>query len=420
MIDYLRVANIIAQKRENARKYFEHYFKPKINTPQLPLSKEQCCGCRACEQVCPQNAIFMNADSEGFLYPKIDVSRCIDCSLCEKVCSFSKCTLDSTVKPIDTLIAKHCNLEIRKHSRSGGLFVALSDEIFQQGGVVYGVRLNNNFCAVHSRATSSDERDAFCGSKYVQSDTNSVFRSVYEDLKQGLPVLFSGTGCQIDGLKGYLGVKGIREEMRLLYTCDIVCHGVVSPMVWMDNVLDIKRKYGDEILRIDFRNKKYGWNSHTETYEFRDKVVDSELYTSVFYEHVALRPSCYHCPYASTNRISDITLADAWHIKRYAPDWDDDMGVSLLLVNSKRGSDLLHCAKHLECKNIELEKMMQPNLSHPTQQPSWRFAFWEEYRKKGFSQVANRCYVRQMKIRRKNQIKAKIVATLKMVGIKPG
>lgn len=414
-IDYEYVESLMAKKRLQAITYLRDICKKTV-----PVQKNYCCGCRACEQICHVHAIEMKRDAEGFLYPVVDEAKCVNCGACIKVCNFSKIKLNSNKKPERTVLAKHIKPEVRTLSRSGGVFVVLSDFILEKKGAVYGVAITSDFKVVHERTSTVDGRNRFCGSKYVQSDTGDMFSSVYEDLKNETPVLFSGTACQVDGLISFLKNKHLSDQFfSNLYTCDIVCHGVVSPLIWEDNVKYIKKENKNSTLKtINFRDKTFGWDSHIETYFFDNKSVQSTKYTSVFYEHTALRPCCYNCPYASTDRISDITLADAWGAKKYFPLFDDNKGVSLILINNIRGQDLFNQLKYLEVQDVDITLMMQPNLMHPTHIPHNRNNFWKMYKTKGYEYVANKCFVQQQKIKTINRYKAKVVSLLKSLKLK--
>ena len=228
--------------------------------------KSNCCGCTACASICPKDAITMEPDALGFKYPKVDMDKCVDCGLCEKVCAFNDNYDTSLNLPEPSAYAaRHKNMQEVETSRSGAAFIAISDYILEQGGVVYGVGYTDHFRVVHKRATTKEERDEFKGSKYVQSDLTGIFRQVKKDLKKGLIVLFSGTPCQTSGLASYVGNK-LRENLFLV---DIVCHGVPGPYLWRDYILYLERKHGDKISWVDFRDKqKYGWKAHHETFKF--------------------------------------------------------------------------------------------------------------------------------------------------------
>lgn len=225
-----------------------------------------CCGCTACASICKHNAISMQPDTLGFLYPKVDEDKCIECGLCEKVCAFN----DNYDKSLnlsqpEAYAARHKEMEEVMKSRSGAAFVAISDYVLEQGGIVYGAGYKDHFRVCHKRATTKEERDEFRGSKYVQSDLTGIFRQVKNDLKTGHTVLFSGTPCQTSGLHSYVGKK-LRENLVLV---DIVCHGVPSPYIWRDYITYLEKKYKDTISYVNFRDKEeYGWKEHKETFKF--------------------------------------------------------------------------------------------------------------------------------------------------------
>ena len=225
-----------------------------------------CCGCSACQSICAHDAITMQPDVMGFLYPVVNKDQCVDCGLCEKVCSFHEnYDISFNLPQPDAYAARHKKMEEVETSRSGAAFIAISDYILKQGGVVYGAGDIDHFRVVHKRATTKEGRDEFKGSKYVQSDMNTVFRQVKKDLKDGMLVLFSGTPCQTSGLASYIG-KRLREN---LYLVDIVCHGVPSPSLWKDYIAYLERKQGSEICWVNFRDKQqFGWTAHHETFKF--------------------------------------------------------------------------------------------------------------------------------------------------------
>lgn len=227
-----------------------------------------CCGCTACASVCVHNAITMQPDALGFLYPHVDSTKCVECGLCEKVCSFNdnEDSLTNRVNP-QAWAARHRNINEVMKSRSGAAFVAISDYILEQGGVVYGAGYKDHFRVAHKRATTKEERDEFRGSKYVQSDLSGVFQMVKEDLRNGLMVLFSGTPCQTAGLNSFISRK-LRENLVLV---DIVCHGVPSPFIWRDYIAYLEKRSGRKISVVNFRDKEiYGWEDHRESFEFEN------------------------------------------------------------------------------------------------------------------------------------------------------
>lgn len=350
-------------------------------------NKENCCGCRTCEQVCPKEAITMVEDACGFLYPQIDQSACVNCGLCLKKCAFqSGYKTRKEYEPFHAYGARHKLKKIYMKSRSGGAFVAISSLILDMGGVVYGAGYSQEkgfHRVVHKRATNKHTRNEFCGSKYVQSDLSDTFPSIRTDLEKGKRVVFSGTGCQVGALHAYLG-----REYDNLYTIDIVCHGAPSPRIWDDFLSMREQQTGQPIKSVEFRNKKrFGWKAHRETVRFEDKRISSRIYTNLFYKELISRPSCYVCPYTNTNRPGDITLADFWGHETAIPDmWDDDKGISLVLVNTKQGMRIWEEAReNMEWVDCTGYPFRHQNLKHPTKCSEQYEDFWNDYKTEGFA-----------------------------------
>lgn len=286
---------------------------------------------------------------------------------------------------------KHKNIDTRIESQSGGMFTALSDVVLSAGGVVYGCVLNEDFDAIHIRADNAEMRNRMRGSKYVQSNMTDIFRQVQRDLVSGKQVIFTGTSCQVGGLKSFLG-----GEYPNLLCVDIVCHGVPSPKVWKRYIEWQEENNHGRCVAVNFRNKKkYGWNSHYETLVLRkkngtDKVVSSGVYKTIFYEHNTLRPSCYRCPYKSTEHPGDITIADCWGIENAIPGYgDDNMGVSLVIINTEAGKTAFDLSKDsFECVECDINKCMQPTMIKPFAEPLERKEFWSDFQEKTFSYIA--------------------------------
>lgn len=274
---------------------------------------------------------------------------------------------------------KHKDEEIRAKSRSGGIFTAVSDVVLENGGMVYGCSLNDEFLAEHRRATTKEERDAFRGSKYIQSEMKNCYSLCANDLKAGLQVLFSGTPCQIEALYNFLELKNISTENLL--TMDILCHGVPSPMVWKDY---LNEKFNEsEIESVNFRDKKnFGWRDHTETITVNGKEISSKDFPKLFLSHFITRPSCFKCNYKNKNRISDITIGDYWLIELNKKDFDDNKGVSLVMLNSNKAINVFQeCESNLIVEVFPLATSMQPVLNGNFPEPKNRKEFWEDYSK---------------------------------------
>ena len=308
---------------------------------------------------------------------------------------------------------KHKDINVRIESRSGGIFTALSDVILEKTGIVYGCALDNGFKAIHRRAESKAERDAFRGSKYVQSDLGNTFKEVKKDLEQGRYVLFSGTSCQIAGIKKYLEL--IHIDCSKLLLIDIVCHGVPSPKVWENYLRWFEHKYNGKVTTVDFRNKKdYGWAEHIETISIDGKNHDSKIFTTLFYKHSILRNCCYKCPYKSRYHPGDITIADFWGIEKALPDFSDNKGVSLVLVNNSKGKEYMEKGSFFIDKQlVDINDCLQIPLIKPFEKPKDREKFWADYEKKPFGYIARK----YGEISVKAKIRKKISTTVP-VGIK--
>lgn len=282
---------------------------------------------------------------------------------------------------------KHKDVEVRMSSRSGGFFTALSNYVLKQNGIIYGCVLDEEFKAIHIRTTNESERDLMRGSKYIQSDLQQIFSQVKEDLDSNKKVLFSGTSCQISGLKSFL-----RKRYDNLICVDIVCHGVPSPLVFEKYIKWQEEKNKSKCIKFDFRNKKdFGWNSHVETLYFENKKVNSEIFKTIFYSHCILRPACYKCPYKSTIHPGDLTLADHWGIDKIYPDFNDNKGVSLVLINSEIGEELFDIVTDdLDIKKCNIDDCMSQSLISPFPEPKNRKEFWNYFYNNPFKKTAKK------------------------------
>jgi ferredoxin len=359
---------------------------------QLPMeqrTKADCCGCSACMEVCPVAAITMEPDEEGFLYPKIDDSKCIHCGKCDRVCAFQPFPERAEPYALPRAFGvKHADLPTRESSRSGGAFVGFSDVILSRGGVVYGASMAGDFTVSHIRAESAGDRDRMKGAKYVQSDIRGIYPQVARDLQEGREILFSGTPCQVAGLRGYLLEK--RIDAKKLICCDMVCHGVPSPGIWRDYLAMLEKNHGKKILSASFRDKDLGWEAHCESVllEGEEKKRFLRDYTDLFYQHIMLRPSCSACPFTNTRRPGDLTMADFWGIEKHDPAFNDNRGVSLVLVNSPAGASVFEEARRdFDCFEAHVKDCMQPTLFKPSTPSPRREQFWQDYRDMPFDEL---------------------------------
>ena len=327
--------------------------------------KNKCTGCTACMFSCFQNCIDMKQDEEGFLYPNINLSKCIDCRKCEEVCPVLEENKLINKNTLTVYAAINKKEDIRQESSSGGVFSIVAEYVISQGGVVFGAAFSDNCHSVHHIGVESkDDIKKLRGSNYLQSSMDDCYIKVKENLKKNRLVLFTGTPCQIGGLKKFLG-----KEYENLILQDIVCHGVASPLVWDYYLSDVEEKHKSKIKRVTFRKKEPGWKKYSLSFEFENNEKYNELYSRNLYfrgfvKNLYLRPSCYNCSFKGITRYSDITLADFWGVDDILPEFDDDKGTSMVFINSPKGSMLFEKIKaSVLYKDIDINSVLKFNRS---------------------------------------------------------
>ena len=335
----------------------------KINNVSI-LEKNKCCGCNICSTVCPSNAINIKKDILGFKYPHVDDNLCNNCGICLKHCQITN-KIEKYI-PKKAYAVRHKDENALATSRSGGMFIALSDYVLENDGIVYGASFTKDFLVIHKQALTSIERDDFKNSKYIQSYIpKNLLIEIKQNLENGRKILFSGTPCQVAAIKLYLA----KTDCTNLILVDIVCQGVASPKIWQDYIEYIEKKYKDTVIISNFRDKTVGWDQHYESFTLSSK---GKIYTNAFaylyYENLILRECCHTCDYSELKRISDITLGDFWGWEKIVPNFNNDnKGVSLILLNTVKGVNLFNFIKeninYIECKPNSIEQM---NLSHST------------------------------------------------------
>lgn len=329
------------------------------------IDKVDCCGCTACASACPKSAITMSADGFGFKIPEVNEDLCIDCGRCLKVCQFNKNynRYSNFEKPIVYGVRHNDEQELAK-SQSGAASWAIIQTFLESAGIVYGASFENVYHVSHTKAINLFEAQKFRGSKYVQSDLDGVFSSIKNDLKDGNRVLFIGTGCQVAGLKSYIPIA-LHDK---LFTVDLVCHGTPSPAVWTEYIKYLENKHKSKATNAAFRNKRFGWHSHIETIKMKNQVreLENTSFRKLFYDHVIVRKSCTKCPFTNIHRVSDITIADFWGWEKYYTEWNDNMGVNVLFVNSEKGMRLFkQMSPYISSIKSSLEKCIQPQMKAP-------------------------------------------------------
>lgn len=341
-------------------------------------NKFDCCGCMACKNICPVNAISMVEDEKGFKYPNINYNLCINCGLCEKACPIIN-KENEKPKTISAFACTNLDDKTRMESSSGGVFTLLAEYIINAGGVVFGVAFNENFEAEHIAIEKLEDIELLRKSKYMQSNINSTYKQAKKFLKEGRQVLFTGTPCQIEGLQAYLG-----EEYPNLYLQDIICHGVPSNKVWRKYLKYRSTIDNDKPKKISFRDKeKNGWSNYEVLFSYKNKNITikhtEDLFMRIFLKDIALRDSCYKCNFKKHYRMSDITLADFWGINNILPEMNDEKGTSLIIINSEKGRKLFDIIKDKICyKEVNLDEAIKYNpsmIKSPEEHPNTKEFF---------------------------------------------
>lgn len=386
----------------------------------LTVDYEKCTGCGACVQRCPKRCISWTEREFGFRYPQIDKDACVNCGQCEKVCPIDKALEVSAEQK--AYAAVHKDDEVLAKSTSGGAFTAIADAVFAQGGIVYGAAMLDGMQVKHIRTSGKDDFEGLRSSKYLQSDTGTTYQMVEQDLKQGKTVLYSGTPCQIDGLKNFLG-----KDYENLYTVDIVCHGVGS-QAYFDKYMDYARERYGKIKALRFRSKEYaGWSCGGVVVVV---VVDSSdclkkipyrdfdnYYYSYFLSGDIYRKSCYSCKYANTNRVGDFTLGDYWGVEALNLPLQTKNGCSLLLVNNRHAMLLLDEIESLDRVETTVEQAAHCNkqLNAPSKLMDSRQNRIGEYESMSGQQIQKEYLKNHRKTVVKGQLKALMPYKLKLL-----
>lgn len=384
----------------------------------LTVDYEKCTGCGACVQRCPKQCISWTEREFGFRYPQIDKDACVNCGQCEKVCPIDKALEVSAEQK--AYAAVHKDDEVLAKSTSGGAFTAIADAVFAQDGIVYGAAMLDGMQVKHIRTSGKDDFEGLRSSKYLQSDTGTTYQMVEQDLKQGKTVLYSGTPCQIDGLKNFLG-----KDYENLYTVDIVCHGVGS-QAYFDKYMDYARERYGKIKALRFRSKEYaGWSCCgvvvvVDSSDCLKKIPYRDFdnyYYSYFLSGDIYRKSCYSCKYANTNRVGDFTLGDYWGVEALNLPLQTENGCSLLLVNNRHAMQLLDEIESLDRVETTVEQAAHCNkqLNAPSKLMDSRQNRIGEYETMSGQQIQKEYLKNHRKTVVKGQLKALMPYKLKLL-----
>lgn len=364
-------------------------------------NKKACCGCNACGDICPKQAILFKIDIEGFWYPEVDMQKCIDCGLCEKVCpiiNIHKLKKNDYNEPI-CYAAEHKNIEVVFDSTSGGLFSALAEIMYRSNGYVGGAIFNEDFTVRHYISNDKEDLTKLRSSKYLQSNLEGFYKQVKELVSEGEHVLVCGTPCQMAALRAYL-----REDYDNLIIADFICRGINSPKVWLKYIASFEERYGSPVVYAKAKSKEYGWRNLTQKVILADgrhiyETKDQNDYTKGYLRTNAYcRPSCYECKFKGFPRISDISLADFWGIEKVDKSMDKNLGTSLVMVNSKKGEIFFEKAKaRVKTIHVPFETILPGNLALMQSLPSSkvdRNQFFEDLGKMSFTELAHK-YIKE-------------------------
>lgn len=356
--------------------------------------KEKCTGCAACQNICPVEAVTMELNNEGFLYPRINSNLCIHCEKCKSICPQNHAVEQNL--PFQVYKAYSNDLEVLKKSTSGGIFSELAKQIIAMGGIVFGARLNSDFSVSHYYSETLEGCFDMCGSKYIGSRINNCYKEVKKFLINKKNVMFSGTPCEIAGLKSYL--EGT-DQSRLL-TCDFICHGVGSEKVFKNFVSFLEEKNSSRVKKIYFRKKCGNYHHSKMVVVFENNLqVKMPSYRNPFGFPFSTgkinRISCSICPYANSKRVSDITLSDLIH--NLSPK-EARNGASMVLINTDQGMERInHCDIFKTNLTLDYALLIQSHLSRPQQIHSERSQIFATMNSHSFEEMANKYFIPEKK-----------------------
>lgn len=373
------------------------------------MKKIKCCGCSACEQICPKKCIKMVEDEEGYLYPEIDKEKCIECGLCKKVCPMlnSEKVKQCNENKFYKFISK--NKKIIEQSSSGGAFSEITQAIIENNKDktyrIYGCVFDENLTAKHIEVDDINDISVFRKSKYLQSNICNIYTKVYQNLKDGLVVIFTGTPCQIAGLKLFLNIKK-DVNIENLYTIDIICHGVPSQKVFNEYIKSIEKKHNSKVKKFSFREKNKIGNiidSLGIKVEFENGTVLNEysfnnIYMLGFFNGIYYRPCCEQCPFSSIDRCSDITIGDFWGINYIDKKLNAHNGISLCIVNSNNGEKIIKNLSeemNITQENSDIAIKNNGNLYKPSKFSKYRNDFFKKLKEADNFEKSIKKYVRR-------------------------
>ncbi|MCQ2211396.1 MAG: Coenzyme F420 hydrogenase/dehydrogenase, beta subunit C-terminal domain [Paludibacteraceae bacterium] len=359
------------------------------NTVSDVVANDECCGCGACVNICPTGAIEYTEDKYGFITPTINQGICVLCGQCLEVCTSRHFKQQ---KPLEAYAAMARDTKDRLAGSSGGIFGVLTKKILEEGGVVYGAKMDEEFQVYHVAVTEFDSRDCILGSKYVQSHMGEVYKDIVCKLKAGKKVLFSGTPCQVAAVKRFIP----SQYQKQLLLVDVVCHGVPSQKFFDSYIANLSRQEGI-VEKYRFRAKEDVNNGMNWFFSYKVKGEKNKVrnwpedtFNFLYMKSYIYRKSCYNCKFASVNRCSDITLCDYWGWNRYHSCFDVGSTVSGVLINTEKGEGLFESIDdQIEKDKTNIENIKRHNgcLSKPSEYNPIRETILEMWQTKGFSYI---------------------------------
>ncbi len=414
-IKYEKVNKNIEKFRQDSKKWLLEAIKWKDNgLKHIDVTdKEDCCGCSACKNICPVNAIEMKEDKEGFKYPDIDNSKCINCGKCKRVCPIINVQKEVKIEQRAYAVNNKDNI-VRKESTSGGAFTAIGKYIIKNNGIVYGASFDDKYNVVHSKSTNIEELKKYRNSKYVQSDINTTFSEVKKYLDNGRLVCFSGTPCQIEGLSFFL-----QKDYVNLLLVDVVCRAVPSPKIFREYLKYIQEKYlnNEKVDSVKFRSKdKYGYKytmmKITSKNNIYEEGIEKDSYLRAFFNGFSIRPSCGNCKFKKRYRVSDITLWDCFNIEDFDKKLDDNIGTTRILIHTEKGNNIFDSIKsNLEYVKIKPEKAIirSRELTRSTKINSNRSEYMKDLQKMKMEDLINKYFKINSKIKIESFFRHKLV-----------
>ncbi len=357
-----------------------------LNTEKKPITNA-CVGCGACKAVCKVDAVNLTRDNGSFIKGYIDTGKCVDCGMCSNVCPVKNTPIKAEPKKV---FAFKANDNIRKNSTSGGVASALAESIIKNNGSVYGAYLDNDFSLKHIRINSIEEIGLLQGTKYIQSDMTGVFDSLKSDLANDIPVLFVGTPCQVASVSNFALKQKLNTQN--LYLCDIICHGVPSPKIFKDYISWLDGAEKNRVKKYYFRNKSISWRGDSSAVETEMSELvhneNSSAFLNIYYSNNITNDACFECRFSSQDRVSDLTISDFWGIENDYPEFEDKLGVSMVMVNTQKGK-MIFDRLDGEKAEANIDNAKQPQLKQPPSKPDGYDAFWRNYKENGIEYAIN-------------------------------